>query len=156
MNTPPRFRPEHESIALRIIWMLLFVLVWQVAQLVLAAVVLLQLICRLAYNAPNAGLMSFGDSLSRYLAEIGRFGSFHTECKPWPFSDWPAPRPADVDVPATAPATAPATVPATVPATAPATASTAAPTAAPVHVSPAATDTAPSTPGTVQDKEPPL
>jgi hypothetical protein len=140
MNTPPRFRPEHESIALRIIWMLLFVLVWQVAQLVLAAVVLLQLICRLAYNAPNAGLMSFGDSLSRYLAEIGRFGSFHTERKPWPFSDWPAPRPADVDVPATVTATAPAT----------------ASTAAPVHVSPAATDTAPSTPGTVQDKEPPL
>ncbi|HCT03799.1 MAG TPA: DUF4389 domain-containing protein, partial [Pseudomonas sp.] len=26
------------------------------------------------------------------LAQIGRFGSFHTEQKPWPFADWPTPR----------------------------------------------------------------
>jgi hypothetical protein len=74
--------------------MLLFLLVWQVAQLVLGAVVLLQLIYRLVYAAPNAGLMTFGDSLSQYLAQIGRFGCFHSEQKPWPFSDWPATRPA--------------------------------------------------------------
>ena len=24
-----------------------------------------------------------------------RFGSFHTEQKPWPFADWPTPRPAE-------------------------------------------------------------
>ncbi|WP_263264365.1 DUF4389 domain-containing protein [Pseudomonas sp. RIT-PI-S] len=93
MNSP-RFQPEQESIALRVIWMLLFLLVWQVAQLVLGAVVLVQLISRLVYAAPNAGLMNFGDSLSRYLAQIGRFGCFHSEQKPWPFADWPAARPA--------------------------------------------------------------
>lgn len=82
----------HESIILRIVWMLVFVLVWQVAQFLLGALVLVQLIYCLIYSAPNAGLMNFGDSLSQYLAQIGRFGSFHTEQKPWPFSDWPAPR----------------------------------------------------------------
>lgn len=83
-----------EPIGLRIVWMLLFLLVWQVAELLLAGVVLLQLICRLIYGAPNAGLLGFGDSLSQYLAQIGRFGTFNSESKPWPFADWPTPRPA--------------------------------------------------------------
>ncbi|KIQ00817.1 MULTISPECIES: DUF4389 domain-containing protein [Pseudomonas] len=83
-----------EPIGLRIVWMLLFLLVWQVAELLLAGVVLLQLICRLVYGAPNAGLLGFGDSLSQYLAQIGRFGTFNSESKPWPFADWPTPRPA--------------------------------------------------------------
>lgn len=96
--TSPRYRPEQESLALRVLWMALFLLVWQVAQFVLGAVVLLQLIHRLAYAAPNTGLMSFGDSLSRYLAQIGRFGCFHTEEKPWPFAPWPEARPAEGEV----------------------------------------------------------
>ncbi|WP_300730744.1 DUF4389 domain-containing protein [Pseudomonas sp.] len=81
---------QYESIILRVVWMLIFLLVWQVAQLLLGAVVLVQLVYRLVYGAPHGGLMSFGDSLSLYLAQIGRFGSFHTEQKPWPFADWPA------------------------------------------------------------------
>ncbi len=40
---------------------------------------LVQLIYRLVYGAPSASLMNFGDSLSQFLAQIGRFGSFHTE-----------------------------------------------------------------------------
>ena len=87
--------PGREAILLRVLWMLVFVLVWQVAQFLLGALVLVQLIYRLVYGAPNAGLMNFGDSLSQYLAQIGRFGSFHSEQKPWPFSDWPQPRAAD-------------------------------------------------------------
>jgi hypothetical protein len=87
--------PGREAILLRVLWMLVFVLVWQVAQFLLGALVLVQLIHRLVQGAPNAAMMTFGDSLSRYLAQIGRFGSFHTEQKPWPFSDWPQARPAD-------------------------------------------------------------
>ncbi|MBJ9976617.1 DUF4389 domain-containing protein [Pseudomonas sp. S75] len=90
--------PEHarrESIVLRILWMLVFVLVWQLAEVLLGALVLVQLVYRLVYSAPSASLMNFGDSLSQFLAQIGRFGSFHTEQKPWPFADWPTPRAAD-------------------------------------------------------------
>ncbi|CAD5198052.1 DUF4389 domain-containing protein [Pseudomonas sp. FEN] len=83
---------KYESIVLRIVWMLVFLLVWQVAQFILGGVVLVQLVYRLFYGAPSANLMNFGDSLSQFLAQIGRFGSFHTEQKPWPFADWPAPR----------------------------------------------------------------
>ena len=80
---------QRESILLRIVWMLVFVIVWQLAEIVLGAVVLLQLGYRVFYGAPNGGLLAFGDSLSQYLAQIGRFGTFNSEEKPWPFTDWP-------------------------------------------------------------------
>ncbi|CAD5109627.1 DUF4389 domain-containing protein [Zestomonas carbonaria] len=90
---------QRESILLRILWMAVFVIVWQVAELVLGVVVLLQLGYRLFYGAPNATLLGFGDSLSQYLAQIGRFGTFNTEEKPWPFSDWPVPREPEGEAP---------------------------------------------------------
>lgn len=82
---------ERESIALRILWMVIFAIVWQLAEIVLAGVVLLQLGYRLVYGAPNGGLQGLGDSLSQYIRQIGRFGTFNTEEKPWPFADWPTP-----------------------------------------------------------------
>ena len=90
---------QHESILLRILWMVLFVLVWQVAEVVLAAVVLVQLVYRLFYGAPSLSVMSFGDSLSQYLAQIGRFGTFNIDQKPWPFADWPTPRAPEGEAP---------------------------------------------------------
>ena len=90
MNKPEQDL-QRESILLRILWMLVFACAWQVAELTLAGVVLLQLGYRLFYTAPNASLLGFGDSLSQYLAQIGRFGTFNTDEKPWPFSDWPTP-----------------------------------------------------------------
>ncbi|SDT44964.1 protein of unknown function [Pseudomonas asplenii] len=83
---------KYDSIVLRVVWMLVFLLVWQVAQFILGVVVLIQLGYRLFYGAPSGNLMSFGDSLSQFLAQIGRFGTFHSDQKPWPFADWPTPR----------------------------------------------------------------
>ncbi|MDF3933930.1 DUF4389 domain-containing protein [Pseudomonas citronellolis] len=85
-------RLEKESLALRIVWMLLFALVWYVAQMLLGVVVVVQLAYRIIYGAPGASLLAFGDSLSQYLAQIGRFGTFNSDEKPWPFADWPTPR----------------------------------------------------------------
>lgn len=82
-------RIERESLVVRIFWMLIFVLAWHVAEIVLAVVVVLQLCCRLLQGVPNVDLLRFGDGLSQYLAQIGRFGSFNSEEKPWPFADWP-------------------------------------------------------------------
>lgn len=90
---------RHESIVLRILWMLVFLVAWHVAELVLAVVVLVQLGYRLVYGSPNGSLMSFGDSLSQFLAQIGRFGTFHSDQKPWPFADWPAPRAPEGEAP---------------------------------------------------------
>ncbi|HCL75748.1 lipase [Stutzerimonas xanthomarina] len=88
---------ERESLVLRAIWMLVFFFVWQLAEVVLLVVVVVQLIQRCISGEPNRTLQEFGDSLSQYIAQIGRFGTFNTERKPWPLSDWPTPRPADME-----------------------------------------------------------
>jgi hypothetical protein len=90
---------QDESILLRILWMVVFVVIWQLAELLLAGVVLVQLGYRLIYGAPSGSLMNFGDSLSQFLAQIGRFGTFHSDQKPWPFADWPTPRVPDGEAP---------------------------------------------------------
>ena len=102
-----------DGLVLRILWVALFVVVWRVAELVLLATVLVQLVYRLFRGRPHVEVMNFGDSLSQYLAQMGRFASFHSDEKPWPFADWPAPREPQGEAPfAAAPAPASAPVPA--------------------------------------------
>lgn len=93
--TTPEQTIRRESLVLRVLWMLLFLLVWQIVVPLLGILVVAQLLYRLFYGAPSAHFMSFGDSLSQYLAQIGRFAVFHTDEKPWPIADWPQARAAD-------------------------------------------------------------
>lgn len=85
-------KQSYESLILRVLWMAIFVIVWRVAELVLLALVVVQLVYRLFKGRPHVEVMNFGDSLSQYLAQIGRYGSFHSDEKPWPFADWPIAR----------------------------------------------------------------
>ncbi|SDS12609.1 protein of unknown function [Halopseudomonas xinjiangensis] len=80
---------------LRLLYTLLFGVAWQVTELLLLAIALLQLGFLLFTGAPHARLTAFGTSLSQYARQIGRYVSQATEQKPWPFLEWPAP-----DVPA--------------------------------------------------------
>ncbi len=93
---------DRESLILRAVWMLVFFFVWQLAELALLLVVVGQLVVSAANGRPHEGLQGFGDSLSQYVAQIGRFGTFNTDRKPWPMSDWPKPRPADLETAAPA------------------------------------------------------
>jgi hypothetical protein len=79
-----------EGIILRLMWMVVFLVVWLVAQYVFAGVVVVQLLHRLIKGRPSTALSEFGMSLSSYLSQIVRFGTFATEEKPWPLADWPA------------------------------------------------------------------
>lgn len=94
MNHSPKNNrlQERESLILRLVWMLVFFFAWQLAELLLLLVVLAQVALRLLNGQVNTDLQAFGDSLSQYIAQIGRFGCFSTEQKPWPLSDWPRPR----------------------------------------------------------------
>lgn len=103
MSTSQR-SAERESLILRAVWMLVFFFVWQLAELVLLVIVVAQLVLQAVKGRPNEALLELGDSLSQYVAQIGRFGTFNTDRKPWPLSDWPKPRPADREtVPPVAP-----------------------------------------------------
>jgi hypothetical protein len=43
---------QRESILLRILWMVVFIIIWQLAEILLASVVILQLGYRLFYGGP--------------------------------------------------------------------------------------------------------
>jgi len=58
-------------------------------QFIVAAVVIAQCIFTLINGTPNQQLLSFGDSLSRYVQEILRYATFNTDQRPFPFSEFP-------------------------------------------------------------------
>lgn len=110
---------------LRLLYTLLFALAWQVVELLLAVILVAQILFRLFSGQPHAQLAGFGNSLSQYAWQMGRYVSGASDTKPWPFNDWPAadaewqpqaPRgPVTVDPQDSAGATVPAATPATQP-----------------------------------------
>lgn len=75
---------------IRGLYMLLFAAIYSVAEMVLAAVAILQFIFLLVARGPNERLQEFGDDLSTYFYEMIQFLTFNTEDKPFPFGPWPS------------------------------------------------------------------
>lgn len=76
---------------LRLIFMLLFSLLVQVAAAVMWVVVVLQFLFNLFTGSSNEQLSSFGASLVLYIYQCWQFLSYGSEEKPYPFQDWPLP-----------------------------------------------------------------
>jgi hypothetical protein len=82
--------PAPRSLPLRVLFMLLMCIAFQITAWVLVVVALVQLISQLTAGEPMPRLKTFGRSAGRYLGQIADFVSFNTEEAPFPFSDWPA------------------------------------------------------------------
>lgn len=89
MRNDPARQVARESLALRLVWTLLFAIGWQLAELILLLVVVLQFAHRLIRGSLHAGLLAFGDSLGQFLGQAARYLSFARDDKPWPFAPWP-------------------------------------------------------------------
>lgn len=75
---------------LRVLYTLLFALAWQIIELVLGLLLVLQIGFRLFTGQPHTELAGLGNSLSQYAWQIGRYVTGSSEVKPWPFIEWPA------------------------------------------------------------------
>lgn len=75
---------------MRLLYMLLFVLIYSVAEFLLAVVVLIQIGFVLFTGERNQKLLELGAGLGLFIYETLRFLTFNSEKKPFPFSDWPA------------------------------------------------------------------
>lgn len=73
----------------RILFTALFWVIFHLSQFVLAVVVVAQCAFTLITNKPNAQLLAFGDSMSRYVHEILRYVTFNTDRRPFPFEEFP-------------------------------------------------------------------
>lgn len=75
---------------LRLVFMLLFAAVLQLASLVMWIVVAVQFLFSLVTGENNSHLRRFGHSLSTYIYDVLKFLCYSSEEKPFPFADWPA------------------------------------------------------------------
>ncbi len=74
---------------IRGLYMLLFLVIYSVAEIVFAAVVVFQFISSVITGNTNQRLLEFGQSLSTYLYQTLKYFSYNTEEKPFPFAPWP-------------------------------------------------------------------
>ena len=75
---------------IRLIYMLVLAVIWQVAEIVLWLIVILQFLIKLVTGKALDSLTDFGDALGTYMAQIVRFETFVTEDIPFPFAPWPS------------------------------------------------------------------
>lgn len=75
---------------LRLVFMLLFAAVLQLASLVMWVLVAVQFVFSLITGDDNHHLRRFGHSLSTYIYDVLKFLCYSSEEKPFPFADWPA------------------------------------------------------------------
>ncbi len=73
----------------RLLFILLFAFIYTVAELVIAAVVILQFGFELIAGKRNRNLLDLGASLSRYAYEVLLYVTYNSDQRPFPFSDWP-------------------------------------------------------------------
>lgn len=75
---------------LRLLYIAIYVVMFQLAELVLAAVVVIQFLWHLFTGTPNASLREFGHRIAAWLAETIRYATYASDSRPWPFGrPWP-------------------------------------------------------------------
>lgn len=82
---------------LRLVFMLLYAGLLQLAILVMWVVVALQFVFSLLTGNDNSKLRGFGHSLSMFIYQSLQFLSYNSDEKPYPFSDWPESSAADAE-----------------------------------------------------------
>lgn len=74
---------------IRLVFMLLFAAILQLASVVMWVLVAVQFLFSLITGEDNKPLRNFGHSLSTYIFEVLKFLCYSSEEKPFPFADWP-------------------------------------------------------------------
>ncbi len=80
---------KSESFWLRSLFMIFFLMVYRIVDLLVLLVALSQWLYMLLTGDSNASLSRFAGGLSQYVAQIIKYLGYHTEQKPFPFNDWP-------------------------------------------------------------------
>ncbi len=89
---------------LRGLFMLLFAVIFYIAVILLAVIVVFQFLSVLVTAKPMPRLVAFSESLGRFIYQIVRYLTFDTDDRPVPFADWPGEAPAALPPPKRKPA----------------------------------------------------
>ena len=89
MNDEKQLSQPTAGLGERLIYMLLFIICYNIAEIVVAAVVIFQFLHLLIIRDRNENLLRFGAELSRYIYQVLRFLNFNSNEKPFPVGNWP-------------------------------------------------------------------
>ena len=82
--------PSRRETGFRLLFVILFALIYSAAEVALVAVVVIQFGFVLITGDRNQKLLDFGETLSKFIYQILQFVTFNSEEKPLPFADWPS------------------------------------------------------------------
>jgi hypothetical protein len=80
---------KEPSTWLRGLYIILFAILFNVAEIVIAAVVVFQFFHALLSGKPNKRLLTLGQSLSTYAYQLLAYLTFNSDHRPYPFGGWP-------------------------------------------------------------------
>ena len=81
---------RRKSVWMRGLFMIIFLILMEIAGTVLAVITIIQFFWLLIKNDKNEGLLSFGKSLGKWFREVVRFQTAETDVKPFPWAEWPS------------------------------------------------------------------
>lgn len=82
-------RIRSESTWTRGLWILIFAVLYNVAEIVVVAVVIFQFLSTLFTGKNNERLLRFGRQLTEYLRQILAFVTYNSDEKAFPVGEWP-------------------------------------------------------------------
>lgn len=89
MESQLKERLKARTTWVRGLYMLLFAVLYSVAEAVLTVVVLFQFGSRLITGEVNSRLLEFSEGLASYIYQIVRFLCFNSDDHPYPLGPWP-------------------------------------------------------------------
>ncbi|MCK7595797.1 DUF4389 domain-containing protein [Microbulbifer sp. CAU 1566] len=73
----------------RLLFMVLFVILLEIAGVVMLATIVLQFLFAIVSGGPNDNLRQLGNQIASYIYQTLQFLIYNTEEKPFPFAEWP-------------------------------------------------------------------
>ncbi len=74
---------------MRVVYMILFAVIFNIVELVIGVVAVVQFLSTLFTGKVIRKLQALGQSVAAYVNEITQFLTYHTDDKPYPFAAWP-------------------------------------------------------------------
>jgi len=81
---------KNSSAWLRLAYMVLFAVLYSVAEVVLTVVVVFQFLSVLITGEKNGKVLALGAQLSTYAYQVFSYLTYNSETQPFPFGDWPS------------------------------------------------------------------
>ncbi len=93
MESETKKHLTERSTWIRLLYMILFVIIFNIAEFVISVVVVVQFLSKLFTGRAVSRLQSLGRSLANYVYEVVAFLTLYTDDIPYPFSPWPKGQP---------------------------------------------------------------